>query len=111
MAAATNAIWLRLANSQQRKPPHVGIIDDAPMWGTFRKALQIAAPLLGIRLISIEARRSGDFDAAFAKIESEQAEAVLTTNDPLHQRNIKQIIEFATRARVPCGRRSTDTGA
>jgi putative ABC transport system substrate-binding protein len=230
-AAATNAIWLRLANSQQRKTPHVGIIDDAPIWGTFRKALQevgyiegqniiydyqvaegdpdrlalaaaglvrtsvdliatfgtpaalaakrattsipivaisvgdpvrsglvtnlarpggnvtgntilgpdlgpkrlqlikevvpsvsrvaflwnpdnasnaiilnelrIAAPLLGIRLISIEARRSGDFDAAFAKIESEQAEAVLTTNDPLHQRNIKQIIEFTTRARVP----------
>jgi putative tryptophan/tyrosine transport system substrate-binding protein len=63
--------------------------------------LQIAAPLLGIRLISVEARKSDDFDAAFAKIESEQAEPVLTTNDPLHQRNIRQIIDFTTRAQVP----------
>jgi putative tryptophan/tyrosine transport system substrate-binding protein len=63
--------------------------------------LQIAAPSLGIRLISVEARKSGDFDTAFTKIEGEQAEAVLTTNDPLHQRNIKQIIDFEARAKIP----------
>jgi putative ABC transport system substrate-binding protein len=230
-AAAASGIWLQTADSQQRKTPHIGIIDDAPIWGSFRKALQeagyiegqnisydyqvaegdldrlalaaaelvrtsvdliatfgtpaalaakrattsipivaisvgdpvrsglvanlarpggnitgntilgpdlsakrlqlikevvpsvsrvaflwnpdnasnalildelgIAAPSLGIRLISVEARKSGDFDAAFAKIESERAEAVLTTNDPLHQRNLKQIIDFTTRAQVP----------
>ena len=63
--------------------------------------LRVAAPSLGLRLISVEARKPADFDPAFAKIESEQAEAVLTTNDPFHQRNITQIIDFMTRARVP----------
>jgi putative tryptophan/tyrosine transport system substrate-binding protein len=230
-ATTANGAWLQLASSQQRKTAHVGIIDDAPIWGAFRKALQeagyiegqniiydnqvaegnpdrlavaaaelvrnsvdliatfgtpaalaakrattsipivaisvgdpvrsglvtnlarpggnvtgntilgpdlgpkrlqlikevvpsvsrvaflwnpdnasnavildelqMAAPSLGIRLISVEARKSGDFDAAFEKIESEKAEAVLTTNDPLHQQNIKQIIDFTERAKVP----------
>jgi putative ABC transport system substrate-binding protein len=63
--------------------------------------LRVAAPSLGLRLISVEARKPADFDPAFAKIESEQAEAVLTTNDPFHQRNITQIIDFMARARVP----------
>ena len=51
-------------------------------------------------LISVEARKSSDFEAAFAKIKSEQVEAVLTTNDPLHQRNIMLIISFMAQARV-----------
>jgi putative ABC transport system substrate-binding protein len=63
--------------------------------------LRIAAPSLGMTLISVEARKSSDFEAAFAKIKSEQVEAILTTNDPLHQRNIMQIIGFMMRARVP----------
>jgi putative ABC transport system substrate-binding protein len=63
--------------------------------------LRVAAPSLGLRLISVEARKPADFDAAFAKIESEQAEAVLTTNDPFHQRNITQIIDFMARVGVP----------
>lgn len=63
--------------------------------------LRVAAPSLGMRLISVEARKSSDFEAAFSKIKSEQVEAILTTNDPLHQRNIMQIIGFMMRARVP----------
>jgi putative ABC transport system substrate-binding protein len=63
--------------------------------------LRVAAPSLGLRLIPVEARKPADFAPAFAKIESEQAEAVLTTNDPFHQRNITQIIDFMARARVP----------
>jgi putative ABC transport system substrate-binding protein len=62
--------------------------------------LRLAAPSLGMTLISVEARKSSDFEAAFAKIKSEQVEAVLTTNDPLHQRNIMLIINFMAQARV-----------
>jgi putative ABC transport system substrate-binding protein len=62
--------------------------------------LRLAAPLLGMTLISAEARKSSDFEAAFAKIKSEQVEAVLTTNDPLHQRSIMLIINFMAQARV-----------
>jgi putative ABC transport system substrate-binding protein len=230
-AAAANGAWLQRANSQQRRTQRIGIIDDAPIWGSFRKALEEAgyvegqniiyeyrvaegnpdrlavaaaelvhssvdmiatfgtpaalaakrattsipivaisvgypvrsglvpnlarpggnitgntilgpdlgakrlqlikevvpsiarvaflwnpdnasnkvildelrnaAPSLGVKLVSVEAREAGDFDPAFAKIESEQAQGILTTNDPLHQRNITQIIDFTRRARLP----------
>src|SRR5665213_754003 len=63
--------------------------------------LRVAAPSLGMRLISVEARKSSDFEAAFAKIKSEQVDAILTTNDPLHQRNIVQIIDFMMQTLVP----------
>jgi putative tryptophan/tyrosine transport system substrate-binding protein len=63
--------------------------------------LRAAAPALGLELISVEARTSGDFERAFATIVDRQAEAVLTTNDPSLQRNIATIIEAMNRNRLP----------
>jgi putative ABC transport system substrate-binding protein len=63
--------------------------------------LRIAAPALGLILISVEARSSSDFEQAFATIVNERAHAMLMTNDPLHQRNIVGIIHFLTQARLP----------
>jgi putative ABC transport system substrate-binding protein len=50
-AAAANGAWLQLASSQQRKTAHVGIIDDAPIWGVFRKALQEAGYIEGQNIV------------------------------------------------------------
>ena len=65
------------------------------------KELRVAAPVLGLQLIAVEVRSSGDLNRAFATITNERAEAALTTNDPLHQRNIAAIIEFLNRNRLP----------
>ena len=63
--------------------------------------LRAAAPTLGLELIAVEARMPGDFERAFATIVDRRAEAVLTTNDPLHQTNIAAIIETMNRNRLP----------
>jgi putative ABC transport system substrate-binding protein len=63
--------------------------------------LRTAAPALGLELIAVEARMPGDFERAFATIVDRRAEAILTTNDPFHQRNIASIIETMNRNRLP----------
>jgi putative ABC transport system substrate-binding protein len=59
--------------------------------------LRVAAPALGLKLISVAVRSSGGFDRAFATIVSERPDAILTTNDPLHQSNIVRVIDFMTK--------------
>lgn len=45
-AASANIVRPRSVVAQQRgdRIPHVGIIDDAPIWDAFRKALGIELP-------------------------------------------------------------------
>jgi putative ABC transport system substrate-binding protein len=63
--------------------------------------LRAAAPSLGLTLIPVEARTASDFDGAFAKITNDAAQALLTTNDPTHQRSITRVIDFLTQAKLP----------
>jgi putative ABC transport system substrate-binding protein len=63
--------------------------------------LRAAAPTLGIKLTSVEARSQSDFNRAFETILNDRPDAILTTNDPLHQRNISTIIKFMTQNRLP----------
>lgn len=60
-----------------------------------------AVPALGIKLISIEARSAGDFAGAFTKILEGRPDAMLLTNDPLHQRNIQRVIDFMMQNKLP----------
>ena len=52
-ALAVNIALTRSASSQQRaiKSPHIGIIDDAPIWESFRKALQEAGYIEGQNIV------------------------------------------------------------
>jgi len=63
--------------------------------------LRRAAPTLGIKLTSLEARSAGDFEGVFAKILNERPDAMLLTNDPLHQRNIQRVIDFMLKNKQP----------
>jgi putative ABC transport system substrate-binding protein len=65
------------------------------------KAMQAAAPGLKVTLVSIEARKPDELDAAFAAITAQRADAVLVLTDPVTFRNRARIIEFATRNRLP----------
>jgi putative ABC transport system substrate-binding protein len=65
------------------------------------KAMQAAAPGLKVTLVSIEARKPDELDAAFAAITAQRADAVLVLTDPITFRNRGRIIEFAARNRLP----------
>src|SRR5436305_5095752 len=62
---------------------------------------KIAASAAGTFLIPVEVRVVGDFDPAFAAIMRERPDAMLVSNDPLHQLHIGRIIEFLTKTRLP----------
>lgn len=63
--------------------------------------LRQAVPSFHMTLISIEVRTEKDFDRAFAQMASDRPDAVLTTNDPLHQANMKPVIDFLLNNRIP----------
>jgi putative tryptophan/tyrosine transport system substrate-binding protein len=63
--------------------------------------LQLAAPKLGMKLLSVPARNAADFDGAFAAMMKERPHALLMTNDPLHQRHIGRIVDFLMKHRLP----------
>ena len=56
--------------------------------------LRSAAAVLGLSIISVEARSSDDFEHAFELILGQRADVVLITNDPLHQQNVAKAINF-----------------
>jgi len=58
-------------------------------------------PALGVKMIFVEVRNSGEFDSAFAAMLREQPGAFAMTADPVHQLNIGWIIEFLATNRLP----------
>ncbi len=65
------------------------------------RELQKAAPLFHMTLVSLEARAADDFDSVFARMSSDRPDAVLTTNDPLHQAQIGKVIVFLLKNHIP----------
>ncbi|MGB6651137.1 MAG: ABC transporter substrate-binding protein [Xanthobacteraceae bacterium] len=62
--------------------------------------LRRAVPLFHMTLISMQARTAEDFDSVFAQMSSSRPDAVLTTNDPLHQTQMHRVIEFLLKNRI-----------
>jgi putative ABC transport system substrate-binding protein len=58
-------------------------------------------PFFGMSLTPYEARTADDFPKVFTAILSNRPDAVLTTNDSLHQMNMGQVIEFLLKNRIP----------
>lgn len=65
------------------------------------QASEVAAKQLGITLLVVPLRTAEDFEAAFAAIVRERAEALHTFQDGLVHRHAKLIAEFAIRHRLP----------
>jgi hypothetical protein len=63
--------------------------------------LIIVVPALGLQLISVPMRTSGDFEAAFAAMMQRRPNAFVTTSDPLIQRHMGQIIDFMAKHQLP----------
>ena len=67
----------------------------------YLQELQIAAPALGVKLISAEVRSVSDFDSAFAAMMRERPDAFMMTADPLLMLHIRRVIDFLTDNRLP----------
>jgi putative ABC transport system substrate-binding protein len=63
--------------------------------------LQSVARTLGMTLLPVSVRGSDEFVDAFAAMMRERPDALLMTNDPLHQLSIGMIIDFLTNNRLP----------
>lgn len=61
---------------------------------------QKAAPLFHMTLTLLEARTADDFNSVFAQMASNRPDALLTTNDPLHQSQMAHVIDFLLKNRV-----------
>jgi putative ABC transport system substrate-binding protein len=62
--------------------------------------LRKAAPLFHVTIVSLEARTEVDFDRVFTQMSSDRPDAVLTTNDPLHQAHMLTVIDFLLKNRI-----------
>jgi putative tryptophan/tyrosine transport system substrate-binding protein len=58
-------------------------------------------PFFGMNLMPLEARRAEDFPRVFAQMLSQRPDALLTTNDALHQMHMVEVIDFLLKNRIP----------
>ena len=58
-------------------------------------------PYFGMSLTPVEARTADDFPQVFAAMLSNRPDAVLTTNDSMHQIHMAQVIDFLLKNRIP----------
>ena len=65
------------------------------------KELQLPARRLGIQLHSLEVRGPDDFDQAFEAATRARAGALFITGDPVIVTNLKRIVDFAKKSRLP----------
>jgi ABC-type uncharacterized transport system substrate-binding protein len=63
--------------------------------------VRIAAPKVGIKLLSVPARDFNDFDGVIAAILNQRPHALLMSNDPLHQRHFERIVGALMKNRLP----------
>ncbi|HYA05668.1 MAG TPA: ABC transporter substrate-binding protein [Xanthobacteraceae bacterium] len=61
---------------------------------------QKAAPLFHMTLALLQARTPDDFNSVFAQMTSDRPDALLTTNDPLHQLQMPRVIDFLLKNRI-----------
>ncbi len=65
------------------------------------KAVQAAAPTIGLTLQSVEVRTTDDFDMAFSQILQKRPDALLVGADHVLLAARKRIVEFTTKNRLP----------
>jgi putative ABC transport system substrate-binding protein len=62
--------------------------------------LRKAVPLFHMTLVPLQARTADDFDRVFTQMSSDRPDALLTTNDPLHQMHMASVIDFLLKNRI-----------
>jgi len=68
---------------------------------TYRKMVESAAGKLGVSVQAVEARGRNEFEGAFAAIARQRVDAVVVLSDPVFVSARKQLVELATKYRLP----------
>jgi putative ABC transport system substrate-binding protein len=63
--------------------------------------MEPAAKALGVKLLSLEVRSLDDFDSAFARAKRDGAQALITTTGPLVAAKQREVLDFASKNRLP----------
>jgi ABC-type uncharacterized transport system substrate-binding protein len=102
---ATEQSAKRLDLIQQIYP---GLIRVALLWNADAsghrlqlKEMELAAPVLGMKLQSLPARNMDEIDAGLRAATQADAQAIITMEDPLIQSSRTRIVEFGLRQRLP----------
>jgi len=75
---------------------------DLPQNAPFWKAIQEAAPKLGVTLLSVEVRAPGEIESAFTRIKRERAQALIVIPDALALSPLRaEIPALAAKNRLP----------
>jgi putative tryptophan/tyrosine transport system substrate-binding protein len=82
---------------------HVALILNPtnPFHATSMKQARPAAEKLRIKLLVLEVKKTDEFDAAFGEILRQRAEAMLILADRVFLHGRRQLMEFATKHRLP----------
>jgi putative ABC transport system substrate-binding protein len=72
-----------------------------PAYGPILKALEEAAPALGVTLQRLEVRTPGDFEGAFEAATKQRADALIAPPDPLVTNQPKMVADLALKYRLP----------
>jgi putative ABC transport system substrate-binding protein len=63
--------------------------------------MEAAAKVLGLKLQSLPVRSLGDLESAFARAKREGAQALITTTGALINTQLRQVLDFAVKNRLP----------
>lgn len=72
-----------------------------PAYGPILKALEAAAPALGVTLQRLEVRVAGDFEGAFEAATKQHSGALIAPPDPLVTNQPKMVADLALKYRLP----------
>src|SRR5262249_13351010 len=91
---------LREAIASVSRVAYLANPDNASTMATLAE-MKHAAASAGVTLIGVEVGSGTDFDEAFTAMLRERPDALLVSNDPLHQLHIDWIIAFLAQHRLP----------
>ena len=72
-----------------------------PGYDRLGEEIRSAADALGVKLLPVEVTSSKDFEGAFARIASAQAEALLVSADAIMFQNQATLVDLAARIKIP----------
>jgi putative tryptophan/tyrosine transport system substrate-binding protein len=94
---------LELVKESFPKASRVAVLwnPDNPSSVSSMQETKAVAPLLGIKLQSLEIRESNDLEQAFSAVKKEAAEALVLLNSPNFVNLRKQFVDLAAKSRLP----------
>jgi putative tryptophan/tyrosine transport system substrate-binding protein len=93
--------WLESLKEAVPQATNVAVFWDAATGPTQLRAVEAAAPALGLKLIVLDVQKRADFEAAFRAAKQQAARALVILSSPLIGANTKLLADLALTHRLP----------